>query len=1471
MKVLERKCSKCGGIVDVTDDGFVCRYCGDVFVQTEVSEDEIILLNSANSKREDYDFDGALEDCNKILAKNPSNSEANWCALLAKYKIIYIKNSEGEYVSTFLCPQADKPIKESEYYSRLSKSRREDAERVENRRQIVLDEYKKIPNYDVFISYKQHKGGSYTAETEESEWADKVYDILLRNKLRAFIDKKSLRGNAGWEPHIYSALQSAKIMVVISSSLENINSPWVKNEWKRFIAFSKTDASKVIAVACPKSKVAPEKLPEEAMRKVQMVDVDEKGWHDEILQRAKSACGEKLISIPDLFEEAYTAIKKKKFGVAKAKFKLITERNPRNAKAYWGLLMCRYRAFDNYDIVASRKSVDKFEEFKNALEYADDTEYAEFKRVKSAQLERNTEIYPRTNYNTYRLKSKKKRIAAIIAGGLAACICCVSAALGGMWFVDKKNTEIAGEVTEQINSIGEVSLKSEDLIIRAENSYEELNNRQKKKVTNYQSLVDARAVYGTMSLISVIDKDITTESLAAIEAAETSYLTLTEQQRLKVANYSTMSAARIGVDKIFAGEVVSLIELIGKVHQDSGKAISVAEEAYARLTESQKTYVDNLQLLATAKMLFNVVTLIDSIGTVTLDSAYAIITSEIAYAALSDENKKEVINYENLVDARAVYNVMFRIDSIRSVTLNSGAEIEAAEREYARLSEIQKESVTNYGFLSDSRAAYDAAKLIEAIGEVGKDSENLIAAAEQKFNTLTASQKEKVPNSSELETARAVYNVIVLIDKIGSVNLNSALSIFVAESAYDTLTAAQRTKVSNYSELTEARTVYGVLKAIDDIGTVTGGSGQAVLEAEKVYSGLTDAQKQKIYNYALLTEARTVYNVIHAIDLIGAVTVQSEKVIIEAEKAYSELAEELKIKINNHSVLSDARAVYNVIKAIENIGTVNLQSQDLITAAEQSYERLTETQKNRVINYTLLSDAKSVYAVMSAIDCIGEVTLDSGALIAQAEEEFLQLTSLQKSKVLNRSELTDARAVFNVLQLIDDIGNVDLADGDKISKAEREYEALDEELKNKISNYTALTDARAVFNVMKLIDAIGVVKIEYENLIKAAENAYEALDTGQKNKVENYSVLVDARNAWEKMSLINITYSLNPYVSSGEALKETPSVPSVGKTVKYGSSVALDFASAGVYYTFLGWYNSAGIQITDGTGKIFIDVKGYVSDGSWCITQETTLYARWAKVSQYTDYNYISTRSELEAINNRLTGKHLLIRDIDISSRVWNAMGEFSGVFDGGFHQIKGLTMNGTYKSTVLIGFFSKVNNATVKNVSFGNVNISITSDNNRDAYTNVGTVAGSAVGGSLRVSNVRVDGSVTIVRGTTSWGSNNGSGYCGGIFGEMSGGGNIEDCVNNANITVSKGNAKAGGIVGYCGKVNILNCINTGAVTANGVTLGGFACSGGITGECTSYSASRFTGCFNSGAIACGGGSDITKSSGQICGKFSG
>ena len=78
-----------------------------------------------------------------------------------------------------------------------------------------------------------------------------LIETLTDEGYRTFFARISLEDKLGqeYEPYIFAALNSAKVMVVLGTKQENFNAVWVKNEWSRYLTLIKNGANKVLIPA----------------------------------------------------------------------------------------------------------------------------------------------------------------------------------------------------------------------------------------------------------------------------------------------------------------------------------------------------------------------------------------------------------------------------------------------------------------------------------------------------------------------------------------------------------------------------------------------------------------------------------------------------------------------------------------------------------------------------------------------------------------------------------------------------------------------------------------------------------------------------------------------------------------------------------------------------------------------------------------------------------------------------------------------------------------------------------------------------------------------------------------------------------------------------------------------------------------------------------------------------------------------
>lgn len=254
------KCKMCGGNLEVSEGMTVCEceYCGTKqTLPKSADEQQLNLINRANHFRQQCDFDKAMEIYERILQRDDSDAEIYWSIVLCKYGIEYVDDpATGKKIPTCHRAQYTLITQDADYLEVLSHADvvqkevyQSEAEYIANVQKGILEISNKEEPFDVFICYKET--GEDGKRTQDSVLAQDLYYQLTQEGFKVFFSRITLEDKLGsaYEPYIFAALNSSKVMVVVGTKPEYFNAVWVKNEWNRFLMLMKTDRSKTLIPA----------------------------------------------------------------------------------------------------------------------------------------------------------------------------------------------------------------------------------------------------------------------------------------------------------------------------------------------------------------------------------------------------------------------------------------------------------------------------------------------------------------------------------------------------------------------------------------------------------------------------------------------------------------------------------------------------------------------------------------------------------------------------------------------------------------------------------------------------------------------------------------------------------------------------------------------------------------------------------------------------------------------------------------------------------------------------------------------------------------------------------------------------------------------------------------------------------------------------------------------------------------------
>ena len=421
--------------------------------------------------------------------------------------------------------------------------------------------------------------------------------------------------------------------------------------------------------------------------------------------------------------------------------------------------------------------------------------------------------------------------------------------------------------------------------------------------------------------------------------------------------------------------------------------------------------------------------------------------------------------------------------------------------------------------------------------------------------------------------------------------MDSGLSI--TRAAYDALSDTSKDNVTNYQKLVDAEKGVASFKKTADLSVkiaalpsvyrATLEDVEQIKSVQEIYESLTQEEKDRLtvneYNklMALIEKidglnqaaADKVIADIAAIGPIDEITLESAEQIQKARAGYDalnkyaqyivECAEpvsyytlldaEAKLKELQDAAAEQERidraAAAAVDSLIDEIGDVTLESKQAIETARAAYDNLTPTQKTYVTKldtltaaeaaYKALVDQKAADDVMEKINEIGEVTLDSKTAIEAARAAYDALTNDQKTLVENYDVLTAAEAELARLE------------------AEAKYEA----------------DLAAAAQVDEMIERLFPVNRYSGPAIRMARAAYDALTKDQKALVKHYDDLVKAEAEFA---------AIPPLRPVGPSKPSKPSTPDTSKD----DLPFTDVASGSWYYDGVKYAYDNGLM--NGTG-----------------------------------------------------------------------------------------------------------------------------------------------------------------------------------------------------------------------------------------------------------------------------------------------
>ena len=285
-------CKVCGGSLKMLDKGSVykCEYCGKEQTIPQIDDDQIIgMINRANHFRQVFEFNKAIEIYERIIENGVKDADVYWALVLCRYGIEYVDDPvTKEKIPTCHRAQYKSILDDADYLMALDTANsvqrslyEKEANYISQVQKGILEISNKEEPFDVFICYKESDENG--KRTTDSVLAQDIYYQLTEKKYKVFFSRITLENKLGqqYEPYIFAALNSAKVMIVLSTKSEYYNAVWVKNEWNRFLDIMRDDKSRLIIPAY--KDFDPYDLPDE-LSYFQALDMSKIGFVQDLIR-----------------------------------------------------------------------------------------------------------------------------------------------------------------------------------------------------------------------------------------------------------------------------------------------------------------------------------------------------------------------------------------------------------------------------------------------------------------------------------------------------------------------------------------------------------------------------------------------------------------------------------------------------------------------------------------------------------------------------------------------------------------------------------------------------------------------------------------------------------------------------------------------------------------------------------------------------------------------------------------------------------------------------------------------------------------------------------------------------------------------------------------------------------------------------------------------------------------------------------
>lgn len=688
--------------------------------------------------------------------------------------------------------------------------------------------------------------------------------------------------------------------------------------------------------------------------------------------------------------------------------------------------------------------------------------------------------------------------------------------------------------------------------------YEEaLNNLKTQLIVKIDALIDEeKAVKEVIEEIDLLDKNIAIEKILTARA---NYNALSPTAKKRVTNIKELT----DLEKSYKS-VVNVISQFEKLDPSSKSYISKAKSAYtaySKLDNANQEFVLNYKGLSKKVPVIDVIVQIDALNTSKKTYKDDVQKATGAYNALNNIEPKlqdEVINYVHLTNAQGYINTAKAFDDRIIALANEGPDtfvkkVAELTLEYKAMDKNAQKLVEQAKMLSsyekDNKAVIKVIQMIDALNPTNKDYTKRVLDARKAYNALDQVSQKRVTNYANLTAVEDVASLIGLIASLKPTSKTFYQDMKTARELYDSLPAEKQQAIVNYDALVAAENEQGLAQSVVELINLTEVQDAdyltKLMNARVAYDKLSSNQKKLVTNIKdLTTREKAVKPILSVMVQINELDPESTSFVSKvnsARKAYDKLSKEQKKYIDNIDILLKFEPVSSVMELISKLkSSSNTFLQDT-SRARSLYDALPDDMKQYVTNYYLLQAAESsILGAGNVMQMINDLpSIDPKQYVKRIQEIRAAYNALPKDQqraVQNYKVLQDQEKLIKpVMSIVEDIDRLLTAKdmNSQYQKILKAYDKLNADQRRYVYNDQLLLSLDNVIKVYNNIAKLNPKDKYYFGMVEAARKEYDSLNTTDKQRISNYSLLLEAEKSLADVKkVVEIIAGLSPSSST---------------------------------------------------------------------------------------------------------------------------------------------------------------------------------------------------------------------------------------------------------------------------------------------------------------------------------------------------